>query len=119
MLETNNPRLHQQRLVTRLMLAHELYLSDVTTRYRATLDDCPAETDVFPRFPGSYKIEVTQGARPVRGSPYYCQVFDASKVKLDSVGAKAVAVSEDIAFKRESDGNLMSPAMSVMLNTVT
>ncbi|KAJ9597133.1 hypothetical protein L9F63_026977 [Diploptera punctata] len=37
---------------------------------------------------GAYKIEVTQGARPVRGSPYYCQVFDASKVKIEDVGSK-------------------------------
>jgi filamin len=50
---------------------------------------------------GSYKIDVTQGSRPVRGSPYYCQVFDASKVKLEDVGSKAVSVNEKIAFRRK------------------
>ncbi|XP_069676636.1 filamin-A isoform X2 [Periplaneta americana] len=48
---------------------------------------------------GTYKIDVTQGARAVRGSPYYCQVFDASKVKIEDVGTKSVAVNEKIAFK--------------------
>ncbi|GLH04456.1 Uncharacterized protein GBIM_10161 [Gryllus bimaculatus] len=48
---------------------------------------------------GSYKIEVSQGARAVRGSPYYCQVYDASKVKLADVGSQSVSVNDKIAFK--------------------
>ncbi|XP_023727803.1 filamin-C isoform X3 [Cryptotermes secundus] len=48
---------------------------------------------------GTYKIDVTQGSRAVRGSPYYCQVFDASKVKIEDVGSKSVAVNEKIAFR--------------------
>jgi len=50
---------------------------------------------------GTYKIDVTQGSRAVRGSPYYCQVFDASKVKIEDVGSKSVAVNEKIAFRRK------------------
>ena len=49
---------------------------------------------------GTYKIDVTQGSRAVRGSPYYCQVFDASKVKIED-GSKSVAVNEKIAFRRK------------------
>ena len=52
-------------------------------------------------FIGTYKIDVTQGSRAVRGSPYYCQVFDASKVKIEDVGSKSVAVNEKIAFRRK------------------
>lgn len=52
---------------------------------------------------GLYKIEVFHGARAVRGSPYHCQVFDASKVKVEAVGgaalSQAVSVNEKIAFK--------------------
>nr|CAD7463461.1 unnamed protein product [Timema tahoe] len=48
---------------------------------------------------GTYKIDVTHGARAVRGSPYYCQVFDSSKVRLDDVGPRSVTVNENIAFK--------------------
>jgi hypothetical protein len=50
---------------------------------------------------GTYKIDVTQGSRAVRGSPYYCQVYDASKVKIEDVGSKSVAVNEKIAFRRK------------------
>jgi hypothetical protein len=50
---------------------------------------------------GTYKIDVTQGSRAVRGSPYYCQVFVASKVKIEDVGSKSVAVNEKIAFRRK------------------
>jgi filamin len=50
---------------------------------------------------GTYKIDVTQGSRAVRGSPYYCQVFDASKVKIEDVGSKSVAVNEKISFRRK------------------
>ncbi|PSN34738.1 hypothetical protein C0J52_17746 [Blattella germanica] len=55
--------------------------------------------DVIATGLGTYKIDVTQGARAVRGSPYYCQVFDASKVRIEDVGSKSVAVNEKIAFK--------------------
>lgn len=48
---------------------------------------------------GTYKIDVTHGARAVRGSPYFCQVYDASKVKLSDIGSKSVSVNEKIAFK--------------------
>ncbi|XP_049948482.1 filamin-A [Schistocerca serialis cubense] len=48
---------------------------------------------------GTYKIDVTHGARAVRGSPYFCRVYDASKVEIADVSSNSVAVSEKIAFK--------------------
>lgn len=48
---------------------------------------------------GVYKIDVLQGSRPVRGSPYHCQVFDATKVKLEKLAANSVSVNENISFK--------------------
>ncbi|XP_063231927.1 LOW QUALITY PROTEIN: filamin-C [Bacillus rossius redtenbacheri] len=48
---------------------------------------------------GAYKVDVTHGARAARGSPYYCQVYDPSKVRLEDVSSKSVTVNEKIAFK--------------------
>lgn len=48
---------------------------------------------------GVYKIDVLQGSRPVRGSPYHCQVFDATKVKIEALAANSVSVNENISFK--------------------
>lgn len=48
---------------------------------------------------GVYKIDVLQSARPVRGSPYLCQVFDASKVKLEHNGTSNISVNDVISFK--------------------
>lgn len=46
-----------------------------------------------------YKIDVLQGSRPVRGSPYHCQVYDATKVKIEALAANSVSVNENISFK--------------------
>lgn len=52
-----------------------------------------------PPTPGTYKVDVTQETRPVRGSPYYCQVFDASKVRVEaSQIGKSLNVNDNIAF---------------------
>ncbi|KAG8281178.1 hypothetical protein J6590_063971 [Homalodisca vitripennis] len=48
---------------------------------------------------GVYKIDVLQGSRPVRGSPYHCQVFDATKLKIETLAANSVSVNENISFK--------------------
>ncbi|XP_046603545.1 filamin-A [Neodiprion virginianus] len=48
---------------------------------------------------GMYKIDVLQGAKPVLGSPFFCQAFDTSKVKLQDLGPSVVSVHDRIAFK--------------------
>nr|XP_012149362.1 PREDICTED: filamin-A isoform X3 [Megachile rotundata] len=48
---------------------------------------------------GTYKIDVLQGAKPVLGSPFFCQAFDVSKVKLQELGPMTVSVHDHIAFK--------------------
>ncbi|XP_014471326.1 PREDICTED: filamin-A isoform X4 [Dinoponera quadriceps] len=48
---------------------------------------------------GTYKIDVLQGAKPVLGSPFFCQAFDAAKVKLQELGPMTISVHDHIAFK--------------------
>ena len=48
---------------------------------------------------GTYKIDVLQGAKPVLGSPFFCQSFDPSKVKLQELGPTTVSVHDHIALK--------------------
>ncbi|XP_043676744.1 filamin-A isoform X1 [Vespula pensylvanica] len=48
---------------------------------------------------GTYKIDVLHGAKPVLGSPFFCQAFDASKVKLQELGPMTVTVHDHIALK--------------------
>ncbi|XP_026826378.1 filamin-A isoform X2 [Ooceraea biroi] len=48
---------------------------------------------------GTYKIDVLHGAKPVLGSPFFCQAFDASKVKLQELGPTTISVHDHIAFK--------------------
>ncbi|KOC70769.1 Filamin-A [Habropoda laboriosa] len=48
---------------------------------------------------GTYKIDVLQGTKPVLGSPFFCQAFDVSKVKLQELGPMTVSVHDHIAFK--------------------
>ncbi|XP_020720827.2 filamin-C isoform X2 [Bombus terrestris] len=48
---------------------------------------------------GTYKIDVLQGTKPVLGSPFFCQAFDISKVKLQELGPMIVSVHDHIAFK--------------------
>ncbi|KAK0093329.1 hypothetical protein PV326_013803, partial [Microctonus aethiopoides] len=48
---------------------------------------------------GTYKIDVLQGAKPVLGSPFYCQAFDPNKVKIQEMGPTTVSVHDRIAFK--------------------
>ncbi|KAK9504384.1 hypothetical protein O3M35_010726 [Rhynocoris fuscipes] len=55
--------------------------------------------EFIPNIIGTYKIDVLHNSRDVRGSPYYCQVFDASKVKLDNNTSTTVPVNDNISFK--------------------
>ncbi|XP_051156361.1 filamin-A [Leptopilina boulardi] len=48
---------------------------------------------------GTYKIDVLQGAKPVLGSPFFCQAFDPNKIKLQELGPTTVAVHDHVAFK--------------------
>ncbi|XP_017765388.1 PREDICTED: filamin-A isoform X1 [Eufriesea mexicana] len=48
---------------------------------------------------GTYKIDVLQGTKPVLGSPFFCQAFDVTKVKLQELGPMTVSVHDHIAFK--------------------
>ncbi|XP_076753150.1 filamin-type immunoglobulin domains fbug isoform X1 [Xylocopa sonorina] len=48
---------------------------------------------------GTYKIDVLHGTKPVLGSPFFCQAFDVSKVRLQELGPMTVSVHDHIAFK--------------------
>lgn len=47
---------------------------------------------------GSHKVEVLYEGRPIPGSPFLCQVFDASRVILQKVRSTTFAVNEKISF---------------------
>ncbi|XP_014240191.1 filamin-A isoform X2 [Cimex lectularius] len=55
--------------------------------------------EFVPSIVGLYKIEVMQNCREIRGSPYYCQVFDATKVKIDNISNNTIPVNDNISFK--------------------
>jgi len=55
----------------------------------------------IPFISGTYKIDVLHGAKPVLGSPFFCQAFDAAKMKLQELGPMTISVHDHIAFKRE------------------
>ena len=40
-----------------------------------------------------------QGAKPVLGSPFFCQAFDANKVKIQELGPTTVSVHDHVALK--------------------
>ncbi|XP_023314002.1 filamin-A isoform X2 [Trichogramma pretiosum] len=48
---------------------------------------------------GTYKIDVLHGAKPVLGSPFYCQAFDANKIKIHELGPSVISVHDHFAFK--------------------
>ncbi|XP_011501590.1 PREDICTED: filamin-A [Ceratosolen solmsi marchali] len=48
---------------------------------------------------GTYKIDVLHGAKPVLGSPFFCQAFDASKIKLQELGPTTISVHDHFALK--------------------
>ncbi|KAL7301856.1 hypothetical protein TKK_0005461 [Trichogramma kaykai] len=48
---------------------------------------------------GTYKIDVLHGAKPVLGSPFYCQAFDANKIKIHELGPSIISVHDHFAFK--------------------
>lgn len=47
---------------------------------------------------GSHKVEVLYEGKPVSGSPFVCQVFDASRVVLQKVRSTTFSVNEKISF---------------------
>lgn len=47
---------------------------------------------------GNHKIEVLYSGKAIAGSPFSCQVFDASKVALQKIKTTNFAVGEDISF---------------------
>ncbi|XP_054721310.1 filamin-A-like [Uloborus diversus] len=47
---------------------------------------------------GSHKVEVLYAGKPIAGSPFSCQVFDASKVTLQKIKMTTFAVGENISF---------------------
>ncbi|KAJ8683635.1 hypothetical protein QAD02_019427 [Eretmocerus hayati] len=48
---------------------------------------------------GSYKIDVLHGAKPVLGSPFFCQAFDPNKIKLQELGPTTISVHDHFALK--------------------
>lgn len=54
-----------------------------------------------PHTPGNYKIEVMCATKHVKGSPFQCTAYDASKVVLEH-NKTLVAVGEPYAFKCKS-----------------
>ena len=57
---------------------------------------------------GTYKIDVLQGAKPVLGSPFFCQAFDANKVKIQELGPTTVSLHDHIALKSKSNYILLT-----------
>ncbi|GFQ94830.1 filamin-A [Trichonephila clavata] len=47
---------------------------------------------------GNHKIEVLYAGKPIAGSPFSCQVFDATKVTLQKIKTTTFAVGESISF---------------------
>ncbi|XP_064455536.1 filamin-A-like [Ornithodoros turicata] len=47
---------------------------------------------------GSHKVEVLYEGKPIAGSPFMCQVFDANRVVLQKVRTTTFSVNEKISF---------------------
>src|SRR5699024_6075086 len=50
----------------------------------------------IPKKIGSHKIEVYHGDKPVIGSPFTCEVFDASKVKIEPIESSNFVINKKI-----------------------
>lgn len=48
---------------------------------------------------GAYRIDVLYDGKPLRGSPFTAQAFDAQKVTVDNVRSANVSVHEPISFQ--------------------
>ena len=46
-------------------------------------------------------MEVLHDMKAIRGSPFTCQTYDASKVVIDELKAKQFSINEKIAVNRE------------------
>lgn len=61
---------------------------------------------------GAYSVEVLYDMKPIWGSPFTCQVFDASRVSLDDCNAKQFNINQKIAVQ----GLLNFPSVCHFLN---
>ena len=51
-------------------------------------------------FTGHHKIDVLHCDKPVLGSPFKCDAFDASKVKLEKIKLNNLVVNKRVTFER-------------------
>jgi len=64
---------------------------------------------------GAYKIDVLYDGKPLRGSPFNAQSYDASRVSVDNVKSTNVSVHESISFQiRKKDAGLASVDVTVV-----
>lgn len=48
---------------------------------------------------GAYRVDVLYDGKPLRGSPFTAQAYDAQKVTIDYVRSASVAIYEPISFQ--------------------
>ena len=52
-----------------------------------------------PPLPGGYRIDVLYDGKPLRGSPFISQAYDASKVTVENLQNTNISVHETISFQ--------------------
>ena len=52
-------------------------------------------------FLGYHKIDVLHSDKPVMGSPFKCDAFDASKVKLEKIKLNNLVINKKVVFSRK------------------
>ena len=67
---------------------------------------------------GGYRIDVLYDGKPLRGSPFTAQAFDAQKVTVDNVRSASVSVHEPISFQSELLPVSFSDAQSLTVLSV-
>ena len=67
---------------------------------------------------GGYRIDVLYDGKPLRGSPFTAQAFDAQKVTVDNVRSASVSVHEPISFQSELLPVSFSDAQSLKVSSV-
>ncbi len=56
-----------------------------------------------PPVSGGYRIDVLYDGKPLRGSPFTAQAYDAQKVTVDNVRSANVSVHEPISFQSKDN----------------
>ena len=56
-----------------------------------------------PPLSGGYRIDVLYDGKPLRGSPFTAQSFDATKVSIDHVRSANISIHESISFQSKSN----------------